>query len=409
MACESSSSAKAMSVALQGLTAQQLAGVVPELSLAEARKVMAAVHRRGVALEPPPVLEGVRSRSWAALKGRVHVPALSVTAKQCSTVDPFAKWVFSLDGGKYAVEAVRIPLEREGRFTVCVSSQAGCAQGCTYCATGRLGLQRNLEAWEIVEQVRLIHLDLPAGTRVHGVVFQGMGEPMANLQAVLDAIAVLSEPTGGQVSASNITVSTVGSHPGGIRRLAREASKCRLALSVGSARPEVRARIMPSERVHPLHEAVMDAAVEHAQLTGLQPLWAVTPLHGVNDSVEDARALADLFHSFTQRTGGIRPRLSVVPYNPSAPPGVDPFERTPIEQENAFRNALRDAGVFSHKRYSGGGDVGAACGQLAGAVRSETSDEDDAPLANGEVMNWAGRWAPGLREVGKPTFNAAYT
>jgi 23S rRNA (adenine2503-C2)-methyltransferase len=395
-----------MSVPMQGLTSERLCALVPELSLGEARKVMAAVHRRGAVLEPTPVVEGVRARSWAALKTAVHVPTLSLSTKQESSVDPFAKVLFALDGGRRAVEAVRIPLERKGRFVVCVSSQAGCAQGCTYCATGRLGMQRNLEAWEIVDQVRAIHLDLPPGTRVHGVVFQGMGEPLANLQAVLDAIAVLSEPTGGQVSASNITVSTVGSFPGGISRLAREAPKCRLALSVGAARPEVRQQIMPIERIHPLLGAVMEAAVEHAQVTGLQPLWAVTPLHGVNDSVEDAVALAALFHDFTRRTGGIRPRLSIVPYNPSAPPGIDPYQRTPLDQENAFRNALRDAGVFSHKRYSGGGDVGAACGQLAGSVSPGASSAADADAGD---VNWAGRWAPGLRDLGRPTLDTAYS
>jgi len=288
---------------------------------------------------------------------------------------------------------------------VCVSSQAGCAQGCTFCATGRLGLQRNLAAWQIVEQVRTVHLDLPAGSRIHGVVFQGMGEPMANLDAVLQAIEVLSEPTGGQISASNITVSTVGSNPGGIRRLYKEAPKCRLALSIGSAISEVRSKIMPVELVHPLRGAVMDAAVEHALETGHQPLWAVTPLRGVNDSAADAEALAELVHDFTRRSGGIRPRLSVVPYN-SITDEEDPYERTPLDEESAFRNALRERSVFSHRRYSGGGDVGAACGQLAGAARGEGAAADGEA---GEVVNWAGRWAAGVKDTGRPGgLGAAY-
>jgi len=188
------------SLAIQGFSAERLlAAVGPELTLPEARKILSGVHRRDHPLLPAPaapVLDGVRNVALAAVTRRCHVGRLQVSAKQASAVDPFAKWVFKLADG-LSVETVRIPLEKEGRFCVCVSSQAGCAQGCTYCATGKLGLLRSLQAWEIVEQVRTVRLDLAAtGTpgRIHGVVFQGMGEPMANLDAVLEAIGVLSDP-----------------------------------------------------------------------------------------------------------------------------------------------------------------------------------------------------------------------
>jgi 23S rRNA (adenine2503-C2)-methyltransferase len=231
-----------------------------------------------------------------------------------------------------------------------------------------------------------------------------MGEPLANLDAVLEAIAVLSDPAGCQISASNVTVSTVGSNPNGIRRLAREAPKVRLALSIGAARPEVRARIMPVERVHPLRGAVMDAAVEHAIATGMQPLWALTPLAGVNDSDEDAAAFADMAHEFTARTGGIRPRISIVPYN-VIDGEDDPYERVPLQRESDFRNVMRSAGVFTHKRYSGGGDVGAACGQLAGAAAAQDAAAGAAP---GAAETWAGKWAPGLRDDQRPVLGTAY-
>jgi 23S rRNA (adenine2503-C2)-methyltransferase len=118
---------------------------------------------------------------------------------------------------------------------------------------------------------------------------------------------------------------------------------------------------MPIEKSHPLAE-VMDAAAEHVAATGLAPMWAITLLAGVNDSAEHAERLADLVLSFRERTGKT-PRLSVIPYNSIGAP--DPFGRTSDEAEKAFRDALRARGVFSHKRYSGGGDVDAACGQLA--------------------------------------------
>src|SRR5262249_42116601 len=159
-------------------------------------------------------------------------PALRVVAETASAIDPFVKYLLEApDGARF--EAVRIPLEHPGRVTVCVSSQVGCALACAFCATGRLGLARNLAAWEIVELVRIgrAHSGDAAAARgpqsigpprVHGVVFQGMGEPLANLDAVLQAIRVLHEPCALGIDARAITVCTAGL-PSGIRRLAAEA------------------------------------------------------------------------------------------------------------------------------------------------------------------------------------------
>jgi 23S rRNA (adenine2503-C2)-methyltransferase len=257
------------------------------------------------------------------------------------------------DGARF--ETVRIPLEHSARFTTCVSSQVGCALGCAFCATGRLGLTRNLEAWEIVEQVRVVRARLPANTRVHGVVFQGMGEPLANLDAVIGAIAVLTEPCALGIDARAITVCTAGL-PVGIRRLALEAPKVRLGISISSAIAAHRRSLMPIDRAHALDE-VLAAAADHARTTGLSPMWAVTLLAGVNDSDADARALADRARAFEAATGR-RPRISIIGFNSLG--DADPFRRSPRERE--FRAAL---GLPSHRRYSGGSDVAAACGQLA--------------------------------------------
>jgi 23S rRNA (adenine2503-C2)-methyltransferase len=206
---------------------------------------------------------------------------------------------------------------------------------------------------------------LVAGQRVHGVVFQGMGEPLANLDRVLEAIGVLCDPSAQAIDARNITVCTAGL-PSGIRRLAKEAPRVRLGLSIGSARREVRPSLMPIDRTHALDE-VLEAAVEHARATGYSPMWAVTLLEGVNDTEADARALAALAQKFAESTGGIRPRISVIPYNAL---GVadDPYLRSHDDREEAFRTHMRQAGVGTHKRYSGGGDMAAACGQLASAI-----------------------------------------
>lgn len=343
-------------LALQALTPEALAAAVPAVTLAEARKLVAMIHRG----EPVRATSAVRREAAAAVAAAGHVPSLDVHARAASQVDPFEKLVLAgPDGARF--ETVRIPLERAGRFTACVSSQVGCALACTFCATGRMGLARNLETWEIVEQVRAVRATLPAGARVHGVVFQGMGEPMANLDRVLAAIAVMSEPCALGIDRRAITVCTSG-NPAGIRRLAREAPQVRLGLSIASARPAVRRSLMPIDRAHPLDE-VLAAAAEHARATGLSPMWAVTLLAGVNDGVEDARALAEASRAFAEATG-VRPRLSVIPYNPIG--DGDPFTRASDAAMAAYRTVLSEHGLASHRRYSGGGDIAAACGQLAG-------------------------------------------
>jgi 23S rRNA (adenine2503-C2)-methyltransferase len=344
-------------LALQAFTPEPLAAALG-ITAAEARKIVAAVHR-SESITPATRLRGVRRGAMAAATSRGYVPTLEVRAVRPSAVDPFVKLALATADG-HVIEAVRIPLEREGRFSACVSSQAGCALACAFCATGRLGLARNLEVWEIVEQVRLLRATLGPGERVHGVVFQGMGEPLANVDRVIAAIRVMNDPCALAIDSRAITVCTSGL-PSGIRQLAREVPKVRLGLSIGSARPAVRRSLMPIDAAHSL-EDVLAAAEEHARTTGLAPMWAVTPLAGVNDTADDAAALATLIRRFEERTG-VRPRLSVVPYNAIAPDDEDPFERGDVA---GFMQRLGGCGVRPHLRYSGGGDVAAACGQLAG-------------------------------------------
>jgi len=338
-------------LALQALTPERLTARVPGVTAAEARKLIAQVHRG----EPIAATSAIRKVAAAAVRAAGDVPTLEIVAEKPSQIDPFVKYLVAApDGARF--EAVRIPLEHPRRFSACVSSQVGCALGCTFCATGTLGLSRNLAAWEIIEQVRVIRARLPHG-RVHGVVFQGMGEPLANLDAVLDAIEVFSEPCAMGIDARAITVCTAGL-PAGIRKLAERAPKVRLGLSIHTALADRRRSLMPIARAHALDE-VLAACADHARATGLSPMWAVTLLAGVNDSDADARALAALARQFEVDTGR-KPRLSIIAYNAPTDGRGDPFARS--EREAEFRAAL---GLPSHRRYSGGGDVGAACGQLA--------------------------------------------
>jgi 23S rRNA (adenine2503-C2)-methyltransferase len=350
--------------AIQGLTPEQLAAV--GIDLTAARKVIAAVHQRGADTIADRIPKNARRRDVEAITTGHRVGRLEVVAREASAIDPFVKYVLECEDGA-RVEAVRIPLEKSGRFVVCVSSQVGCAIGCVFCATGRLGLTRNLEAWEIVEQVRIVRRDLPEGGRVHGVVFQGMGEPLANYDRVVQAIEVMSHPCGQAIDRRAITVCTVGI-PSAIRKLAKTGLRVRLGVSISAARPEVRRRLVPVEAQNPLVE-VLAAAADYARATGDAPMFAVTLLAGVNTSDDDAEALAQMAAKFRAETG-VTPRMSLVPYN--AIGGDDPFSRASDEEASRLHDKLSALGVPVVRRYSGGSDVGAACGQLVARTSTES-------------------------------------
>lgn len=347
---------------LQAVTPEALAALVPTLLPVEARRIVSIVHRTS---ELPKAVQGVRRVAMDAVRARTSstVEALTVESEEVSAYDAFRKLAVSNGRATSDIfETVRIPLEKVGRFTICVSSQVGCALGCKFCATGRMGLKRNLEVWEIVEQIRIWKASLPVGGRIHGVVFQGMGEPLANYDRVVDAIRVLSDPCALAIDARNITVTTAGL-PTGIRKLAEDAPNVRLGWSIASALQSRRPGLMPIAGAHRI-EDVLSAVIFHAKKTNIAPLWALTPLAGVNDTEEDVRALSDMVHVFSRETG-MRPRISVIPYNTIG--SDDPYVRQTDEALELFRSRLREQGVFAKLRYSGGGEVKAACGQLAAA------------------------------------------
>jgi len=344
-----------MALPLQAVLPVELAREAA-IDLADARRIISRVHKEGALPSRAPAT--IRRAALESVRRLGHVPTFEVVERLRSRQDPFVKYAFRAEDGA-VLESVRVPLEREGRFAVCVSSQVGCALACAFCATGRMGLHRNLQTWEIVEQVRIIRRELPEGSRVHGVLFQGMGEPLANIDRVIEAIRVMGEPSALAIDMRNITVCTAGL-PAGIRRLMTEVPNVRLGLSMGSARPSERRRLMPIDDTHSL-DAVLDAAAEHAERTRIAPMWAYTLLADQNDAEIDAEALAARAKAFAARTG-VRPRLSLIPFNHVEGVG---FGRTTDARLERFRAVLRTQGVGSILRYSGGGDVGAACGQLA--------------------------------------------
>jgi len=352
--------------------ADALQGHVPEelhaslgLDLRQLRRLMASVHQRGLSELSPksPLPPEVSRRTVAGLGPLCRIGELRQTERLRSSLDPFEKFLLVTEDN-HRVETVKIPLEKAGRIGVCLSCQLGCAQGCTFCSTARLGCQRNLLAWEIVEQARVVRRTLEPKQHLSSVVFQGMGEPLANLREVIAAIAVLSHPAGQAIDQRKITVCTAGI-TGKIHELLEAGFRVRLGLSLGSARGEIRTRLMPIERRHPL-AGLLPEVIEFARVTGYAPMLAITLLSGINTTDEEARALIAL----VQRLGdamGRMPRLSLVTYNPIG--RNDPYQPASAEEFERFRDRLMQGGFPVVRRYSGGSDIKAACGQLAAGAK----------------------------------------
>ncbi len=322
-------------------------------------------HRQGQLPEVTPA--GLRRAFFLDVRARYgRQPHLHVIERQNSSLDPFVK--YALRAQDHAViEAVRIPLEHPNRFVVCVSSQVGCGLSCAFCATGRLGLRRNLEPWEIIEQVRVVRAEIPKGGRVHGVVFQGMGEPLTNLDAVIRTIRVLSNPSLQSIDMRAITVSTAGV-ASALPRLFDALPNVRIGISIGSAISAKRERLIPLDRKQPL-ALTIDLLAEQAKRTRIAPMWAYTLLNGVNDTDDDIAAMQTLVARFMRRAE-IAPRISLIRYNPIG--DNDPFAPSDDTRVEAFRSTLGTLGIPVVRRYSGGSDIAAACGQLGMRLGTET-------------------------------------
>jgi 23S rRNA (adenine2503-C2)-methyltransferase len=255
------------------------------------------------------------------------------------------------------------PGSRE-RHTLCISSQAGCAVGCPFCATGELGFGRDLEAAEIVDQVRSASRRLTAASqRLTNIVFMGMGEPLLNLDRVLAAIEALNDRRRFGLGARHITVSTSGVVPG-IRRLTALGPHFTLAVSLHAARDPLRDVLVPLNRRWPVAE-VIDAARDHARTTGRRISYEVTMIGGINDTDADADAMVDLLR-------GDHAHVNLIPMNPVA---HTPWSASPMPVIERFAATLRAAGIETTIRRNRGQEVGAACGQLA----AERAGEPPAP------------------------------
>lgn len=263
--------------------------------------------------------------------------------------DGSRKFVLGLaDGAR--VQCVLMP-DRE-RLTLCVSSQVGCGFACAFCLTGTMGHRRNLTAGEIVGQLLAVRPTLPPGSHVTHLVFMGMGEPLANYEATVRALRLLTHPHAFGFSPRRLTLSTVGL-VGAIRKLAGEDLKMNLAVSLNATTDAVRERLMPVNRGWPLAELL--AACRRFPLPVRQRMtFEYVLLEAVNDSAQDAQRLARLLR-------GLRAKVNLIPFNAWEGAG---FRRPPRERILAFQAVLQEHAITATLRWSKGEDIGAACGQL---------------------------------------------
>ena len=344
-----------MSIDLLGRTGEEI--------IADARRLLPRGHGRAREIYRDAVLlgrfepeaHGLGSESAASWRRHFSfgLPTVVRTMQEEALIEegrPTIKAVLALEDG-LEVECVRIPMG-QGRTTLCVSSQVGCRLACAFCETAKLGLLRNLTPAEIVAQVVVARVVL--GWSIRNIVFMGMGEPMDNADAVVQALRVLTDRRGLSYGQQRITVCTAG-RPDGLEKLARLGfTRLDIAVSLNAATDEKRSRLMPVNRRVPLAD-LQRALVAYPRRKGYVYAVNYCLLPGINDSRDDAFAVAD----FCRPLG--RALVNVIGYNP----GSKPLTRPPTETELVqFTEWLTEAGVPNRRRATKGRSVMAACGQL---------------------------------------------
>jgi 23S rRNA (adenine2503-C2)-methyltransferase len=323
-----------------------------------ARQVLQWIHQRYV--DDFDDMTDLSKQLRIELKSQAAVTIPKLISQQDSG-DGTVKWLFESGAGQ-AVETVFIP--EPGRGTLCISSQVGCALDCAFCATGAQGFNRNLNAAEIIGQVNYANRVLPQrdnGTQaVTNVVFMGMGEPLANYQQVLLTCELLLSDFAYGLSRRRVTISTSGIVP----RINSLGDDCNVSLAVSLHAPnnELRDRLVPINRVHPIADLLQACWVYAAKRANRFITFEYVMLRDVNDSLQHAQELADLL-------SGHPAKVNLIPFNPF--PGND-FRRSSARQIEQFQMRLRERGLVATTRRTRGDDIDAACGQLAGKVSDRT-------------------------------------
>ena len=326
-----------------------------------ADQVLQALYRRGLdSLDAITQLPGALREAMGEAGLALETPV--VLREVASDDGETTKALLALPGGS-TVETVLMQYPRSGRgprSTVCVSTQAGCAMGCVFCATGQMGFERNIPAEDIIAQVlHFQRLLAPRGEHVTNVVFMGMGEPLANYDETLRAVRLLTDARAFDLAQRAITVSTVGI-PRAIDRLAAEKLQVGLAISLHAPDDALRRRLVPTARPNSVRE-LLDAGKRYFRATGRRVSLEYALIDGVNDAPEQAHALARLLR-------GAGMHVNLIPLNPTAGPFAAPSRRGVRE----FRRILTEAGVNATVRIEKGSEIAAACGQLRTDVEAAT-------------------------------------
>jgi 23S rRNA (adenine2503-C2)-methyltransferase len=309
-----------------------------------ARQVFRWIWKRGVTDFSAMTDLGLALRTRLSEEFTVRTPAV---VKREVSEDGTQKFVLRLHDGRL-IEAVYIPDTPAQTF--CISTQVGCAMGCAFCLTGKMGLIRHLTAGEIASQVRVLSHAL--GLSEFNIVLMGMGEPLHNYDATMKALRIINDSHGLGVGPKRVTLSTVGLVPM-LDKLAQEELMPNLAISLHATTEEQRAAIVPTTKKYSV-EDIIDAARRFPLSKRSRITFEYVLLAGVNDSMADARRLAKLL-------AGIKAKVNLIPLN--AAPGI-PFERPSDRQVDEFARTLAERGVTVSVRKSRGRDIRAACGQL---------------------------------------------
>ncbi|OGP81678.1 MAG: 23S rRNA (adenine(2503)-C(2))-methyltransferase [Deltaproteobacteria bacterium RBG_16_54_11] len=341
-----------MSVNLKDLSLEELEALIAGLGKERyrARQIMRWLYGRGASSFEE--MTDLAKELRAELSRTARISSLASLAEERSP-DGTRKYLFGLEDGNQ-VESVLIP--DDGRLTLCISTQAGCAMGCRFCLTGMGGFARDLTAGEILDQIVRVAGALEPGERLTNCVLMGMGEPLANYDRVQGALGIMASDLGFGLSRRRITLSTVGLIPQ-IKRLFAEGVPCRLAVSLNATTQKVRSFLMPISRRYPL-----SALLAACRALPLPPRERITfeyvLIQGVNDSDADA-------HRLTQILRGIRCKVNLIPFNEC--PGIL-FRRPQEKVVLRFQKVLMEAGYLTIIRESRGGAISAACGQLRGRI-----------------------------------------
>ncbi|MEW8201285.1 MAG: 23S rRNA (adenine(2503)-C(2))-methyltransferase RlmN [Candidatus Thiodiazotropha endolucinida] len=319
------------------------------------RNVFKWIHKHGVTEFDAMTDISKRLRQQLQQQASIELPKL--VYEQPAT-DGTRKWILELQDSQ-RIETVLIP--DDGRNTLCVSSQVGCALDCSFCSTARQGFNRNLSVAEIIGQVWVASRKL--GAAPSNIVLMGMGEPLANLDAVISAMKIMQDDLAYMVSKYRVTVSTSGIVPA-LKRL-RESCDVSLAVSLHAPDNALRDKLVPINRKYPLEELI-PACREYVKGDKRRKVtWEYVMLEGINDSLQHAKALIRLLE-------GTPSKVNLIPFNPF--PGTH-YRTSPAERVEAFRMRLKRSGIIATTRKTRGDDIDAACGQLVGKVRDRSSRE----------------------------------